>query len=508
MDARESLLVDLSQWLGRVQQYSPTHPMSAQMGEKTLASLGRALAVESPLAFGVLKEDVLVGENPAKHPTIKNRLAPHLHERGVLVLGMQPQNVFDKGGLARLARERGVGHVQIDEIAHELTSEEREAQRRRKKLGDFFAEMLRNMLARRDGDAGELGEHLAEMLEHPEIAVSILEADAAGIAEAAAGLALMTRQEEARSRTELGPKLRDVLLRLAPASRDRMLLGLPSLLGEFRAALAWAVEGLEPEQLARLFLPSIRAHATDLDATLYAAGAAVAHDGRRLSALRCAGRLLFDLPAEDAAAAEVLAALAAPVPDYDSYRRERECLREPAARARAARTAMPAPSGAAAEFDGRRAVEEVIALAKATRSFDRFAARLPPVAGRYAASGAVDGAIGVVGGLARAGAEGALREACVSSAAAILADLDRKSAAATPAEIDESSALVRHFVAHAPVAVLGRLDVSESRKMRRMLLDALPAAGASLLPELVVRLRSSSWFVVRNGVGLLARCGG
>src|SRR6185312_16459754 len=278
MDARESLLVDLSQWLGRVQQYSPTHPMSAQMGEKTLASLGRALAVESPLAFGVLKEDVLVGENPAKHPTIKNRLAPHLHERGVLVLrfipgatleelqsfvvllGMQPQNVFDKGGLARLARERGVGHVQIDEIAHELTSEEREAQRRRKKLGDFFAEMLRNMLARRDGDAGELGEHLAEMLEHPEIAVSILEADAAGIAEAAAGLALMTRQEEARSRTELGPKLRDVLLRLAPASRDRMLLGLPSLLGEFRAALAWAVEGLEPEQLARLFLPSIRAH--------------------------------------------------------------------------------------------------------------------------------------------------------------------------------------------------------------------------------------------------------
>jgi hypothetical protein len=60
----------------------------------------------------------------------------------------------------------------------------------------------------------------------------------------------------------------------------------------------------------------------------------------------------------------------------------------------------------------------------------------------------------------------------------------------------------------APGAVLDRLDESENRKMRRILLDALSRAGHGLLPLIRPRLASDRWYVVRNAVVLLARLGG
>lgn len=532
-EARERLLVLLSQWLGRILQYSPSHPACAELGRRTHEALAPALAEESPLAFGVLREDVLIGDAPARHPAVRARLGPSLHERGVLVLRVLPgatavelgalltlltqqaESLFDAGGLARLLLEKGATHLQVDEIAHDITNEEREAQRRRKRVRDFFKEMLRDMLASR-ATAGALGEHVAEMLEHPEVVVAVLEEDAAGVSEAAAGFALMVRQEQERSGAELAPKVHDVLLRLAPRSRGRVLLDLPALVGDFRQALAWALGDIEPDGLARMFFPAVRAHATDLDGALYAMGIAVPHDGRRLSALRRAGLTLFDLPADDAAATDALRALSRAVADYDSYRRERECLREAATRALALRTAAAPPGEpAVAAFTGADPVHEVVTLTARTRGFDRFCKRLPYVAAAWAAAGDTGAAIGLVTGLAAAAAPpwtDVARETAagvaIAAGPAILADLDERSAAASATELEEMVAIVRPIATHAPAAALDRLDVSESRKMRRLLLDALAGVGPPLLPLLAARLRSTSWFVVRNAVLLAAKCGG
>jgi hypothetical protein len=64
------------------------------------------------------------------------------------------------------------------------------------------------------------------------------------------------------------------------------------------------------------------------------------------------------------------------------------------------------------------------------------------------------------------------------------------------------------LVTTAPAAVLDRLDVSESRIFRRILLDALAGAGPAILPLARPRLRSREWFIVRNAVLIVARCGG
>ena len=77
----ELFLVDVAQWLARVMQYSATHPSCARYGERTLASLERALHASSPLTFTILKDGILMGEVPATHRAVSTRLAPHLHAR-------------------------------------------------------------------------------------------------------------------------------------------------------------------------------------------------------------------------------------------------------------------------------------------------------------------------------------------------------------------------------------------------------------------------------------------
>jgi hypothetical protein len=56
--------------------------------------------------------------------------------------------------------------------------------------------------------------------------------------------------------------------------------------------------------------------------------------------------------------------------------------------------------------------------------------------------------------------------------------------------------------------VLGQLEHSESRKMRRILIDALSVVGPPLLPLVREKLTSTSWFMVRNALVLLPRVGG
>jgi hypothetical protein len=153
------------------------------------------------------------------------------------------QKTFDGGGLVRLLTDRRVMHVQISELAHDISDEEREDHRRRKELRSFFSEMLQNLLARRAGGQpiGDqpIGDQLTELLEHPETAVAILEDESRRrMAEGLAALALMVQQEERRTGVELAPKLRRVMLTLSPESREQVVVGFPPLVGEFRAALA------------------------------------------------------------------------------------------------------------------------------------------------------------------------------------------------------------------------------------------------------------------------------
>jgi hypothetical protein len=541
-------LVDLSQWVARTLQYSAKHPACRQLAERTHATMTLALAEASPLVVGVLKDDVLVGGVSSRHPAIRTRIGPCLHERGVMVLRLlhgvtlaeltslveiltlPAQTVFDRGGVLRIAMDAGLARVQVEELAHDVTAEEREAQRRRAKLRSFFKEILLSLLARRVVDE-RIAAHLVELLEHPDIAVMILEEDPAMLAEAAAGLALVTRQEEKRSGLALADKLRVVLLVLSPRSRDRLVLGFPTLVDELRAALAWAFDGFTEPELARMAGPAVRAHASELDVVLYALSAAVPHEGTRMSALRWLGMSFFDWPADDAPGGEALVAIAEPVAEYASFRPERLVLGAAAeqvlaARGVLARIAPAQPAGsippepddeenAVRAFDGRRPVAEVIGIATRTRSFDRFCEGLPAAADALLGDGSTSGVIGILRGLAgvtvpawREATATALSRVAAASAPRVLGDLDQESSTLEGSALEELAQVARLLAAVAPAAVLDRLDASENRKMRRILLDALPQTGPAVLPLVRTRLQSDRWYVVRNAVLLLARIGG
>lgn len=532
---REQVLVDLSLWVARILQYSPDHPACAPLGERMHRTVTQALATTSPLAYGVLKDEILIDGAPGKHPVLRTRVAPMLHARGVLMLRfaqgvtreelthlahlltLSEQTIFDRGGLGQLAVERQIGRIQLEAIAHEISAEERAAQARRTSFRRFFDEMLRTTLSRRKPDAA-LAERILELLDHPEIAVTILEEGTVGIAEAAAGLALIAQQEEERTGEPVTAKVPPVLLSLAPASRVRLVLGFPPLAGDFRRALARVFDRMTERELARIALPSVRAHASELDTVLYALSSAVPHDGTRYSVLRLVSSALFDLGAEDALAPDVLSLLSQPVPEHDSFRRERECLREPAERALARRHGVAArmrslPPEDPGPYDGSRSIVDVIHIATRTRTFDRFCHRLvaaAPNIGRDGALGALRALSQVAAhhpttGTRQIAAEGQRGVARIV-APEVLADLEGK--ADESHESPQFVAMIALLADHAPAAVLDRLDITESRTFRRVMLDALAGSSADLLPFVRPRLQSSKWYVVRNAVMLIPRARG
>jgi hypothetical protein len=508
-------------------QYTPDHPACTAHAERTARAMAKAQEVESPITYGVLRDDVTNGDAPLKHAAIRTRIGPVLHARGVLVLriaagvtvrdlgaflellALPAQTIFDRGGIAALVAERSIAKVQVDEIAHDVTAEELEARRRRQKLAAFFKEMLRNMLARRE--LPSLTEHIAELLEHPAIAASILEADAAGLVEAAAGLVLMVNEEGTRSGKDLSPGVRNVLLALGPRSRDKLLLGIPSLVGEFRAALIGALDGMTGDELTRMLFPSVRKNAADLDATLYAVSVTLPHDGTRFSVLRRTALHLFDLPSDEPENADAIAALVREIPEQDSSRKEREALRAAAQRALSLRELpLGAPNATSAPFDAERPLMELVAMTTQTGTFGRFCEWLPDLALLQD----TNGILGILRGLGTASehqadaAREAARKIALAVADRVLVDLDERAITAEGAHLEKIASTVRLLAVHATSSSMAHLDASSNRKMRRLLLDALPSAGPALLPHAVARLRASSWFVVRNAVLLIARARG
>jgi hypothetical protein len=539
-------LLELAQWLARVQQYSASHPACAQLGERMHRALGRSLSIEAPLSVDVLKDGISIEDTPVAHPAVRNRLASHLHERGVLVLRflsgasvpeltvlievltLPVQSTFDRGGVRRLVGERGVSRIQIEEIAHDISNDERAAQRTRSRLRSRFADVLRLLVAQRSIQ-GLTGQELNELLDHPDIAVTILEEDQLGVAEAFAGLCMMVRDEERATGTELYPKLRLILMALSPPSHDRLLLGLPPLVGEFREALAWAFDGLAEGELARITLASFRSHAAALDVTLYALAVVAPHNGRRLSTLRRVALHFYDLPLDDTSASDLITACAmSSTEDADSYWRERECLSGHAMRVLVGRglfasqsTGSIAPPSAEEmerdqAVDQRRVMSELVMMASRTRRFEQLCMKLPQSAVTLARAGSTQSVLGILDGLRSVGrpemqplARQTLRAVVSPTVASqLLADVDATSAASEGASLDDVTLTVRLLTALAPDVVFEQLEISESRKMRRILLEALSAAGTGLLPLVRQKLHAASWFVVRNALVLLPRVGG
>lgn len=108
----------------------------------------------------------------------------------------------------------------------------------------------------------------------------------------------------------------------------------------------------------------------------------------------------------------------------------------------------------------------------------------------------------------REAALGALGRVAAASAPRVLAQLDAESGTLEGSALEELAQVSRLLASLAPDAVLDRLDTSDNRKMRRILLDALPRSGPAILPLVRTRLMSDRWYVVRNAVLLLARIGG
>ena len=538
-------LFELAQWLARVQQYSASHPACAQLGERTHAALLRSLAAASPLVVDIQNDGMSIDGVPVTHAAVTSRLAPYMHERGVLVTRFLPgvtleeltsfielltlpvQTTFDRGGVRALANERGLSRVQLEEIAHEFSTDERHAQKRRERLRSRFGDVLRQLIGQRTIH-GLSGSELLELIDHPEVAVNILEEDQLGIADAIASLCWMVREEEKLTGKELYPKLKEIVLTLSPVSHDRVLIGLPMLVGDFRESLIWALDRLDEGELARLALASFRTHAAQLDITLYALAVAVPHDGRRISTLRRVALLFFDLPSDDPSSTELITACAMNMGDVDSYWRERDCLsknamsvllRRGALSKVAARSEAPAGAGALSRDyagDARRVMRELVRMSSRTRRFPQLCAKLPEAAVTLARAGASESVLGIVEGLQSA-TRPEVKELAVATlrsvvspavASNLLAGTDATSEHLEGSQLDDIIRLVRLLTALAPSVVFEQLEASESRKMRRIFIESLSAVGPRLLPLVRQKLYSTSWFVVRNALMILPRCGG
>lgn len=532
---------ELAQWLARVQQYSANHPACAQLGERTQRALSRSLLLEAPLTVDVAKDGMSIAGAQVTHAAVRTRLAPHLHERGVLILRFLPgasveeltalielftlpvQSTFDRGGLRALVHERGVARIQIEEIAHEISADERTAQRTRERLRTHFADSLKNLLAKRS-IRGLTGAELLELLDHPDLAVAVLEEDPLGIAEALAGLCLMVREEEQATGAVLYPKLRTIILALSPPSHDRALLGLPPLVGDFRSALVWGFDGLDDGQLATVVLASLRSHAGAIDVTLYALSVIVPHDGRRIATLRRVSLYFYDLPGDDLSATELVTVCALDAGEIDSYAREREVLQTHAMRALNRRGSFAKQSvppaalpGAARDYvgDSRRVMSELVKMASRTRRFEQLCAKLPAAALTLSRAGSKEGVLGIVDGLRSVKRPETLElvretvKTVLSPTVAghLLADVDADTAEIEGPALDELIVTVRMLTAYAPAVVFEQLEASESRKMRRIFIEALTAAGPRILPLVRGKLHSGSWFVVRNAIVVLSRIG-
>lgn len=538
-------MVELSRWISRALQYSPKHPLSAQLAVRTHQALTLALRDWTPIEVGVLRDKMTIGQTPARHPALLTRLAPYLHERGVLVLRIvdgvtvdelsslvetlaaPAAEIFSAGGMRALLSDRHVAHVQVDEVAHELTVEDRERIRKEQSLRELFREMLMRLLS--SGQVPpDIGAHIAELAEHPDLAVRVIQSEPhVNLAEAVAAFTMILLQEEMRRGEALLEKMGPVLMHLAPESRERVLLGFPHLVGDFRQALASAFDVLGEVEMARFVFPSVRTHGADLDAPLYALGVAATSEERRGEVARRLAGLLYDLNLDEQPSMDLLRTLAAHGGEAASFASERALLAEAARRILGTRVPLhrhgedellDARAFGARELEvlAQRAAYDVVVRSARMVDFDKFCMQLPSTARSLMSEERAPAIAGVLLGLAAvteprwaelaAKTLGQIARSGVSALA--LRAAERLAGRGDDAHIDDVLMLARLLATHNAEPVLDLLEQSESRRLRRALLDVLLSVGDRLLPSVQTRLQSSQWYVTRNMIILHTRLGG
>ncbi len=526
--------MDLARWLARARQYSAAHPSCAALADETYASLSRALAARAPLEYTILRDDAQAWGVPAVDPTVRTRVAPFLHARGARLLRFSagiskaelatlvdvllppPQKIASGGGLAHIARERGVSRVQIDEIDGGVDDAEKQEERRREEMKRFFADAARAVAAGRTPSIAR-GD-LAALLERAEVAAGIVEEEArGGVAEGVAVLALLARAFGGPDAPgEIGRALRA----LSQSAKERTLLGLPALPFEQRAELVRALAELGDEDLARFALPALRASAGEPTTLLDALGIVVPRDRARLSVARRLARLLCDVPEPEAT--RLLAELGRPTPEFHSFRAERAVLGDAARRAIAIRRPLAALRSAAARTATKVTVEhgrvfsDLVAASADAPDFAAFCARLPEAARGLEASGDGAATVGLLRGLgatpgaadvgspAAAALEGILRPENIPE---LLPALDAAVANADERALAELGVAARRIAIEATELACAHLETTDNRKMRLLLLTALPSAGAALVPLLRKHLKSAKPDVVRTFVQLGVKAG-
>ncbi len=542
----EQAMIELTRWLTRTMQYSARHPLSVELAAQTHATLLRALRERSPLEVGVLRDKLTIGPTPARNPALLTRLAPHLHERGVLVLrfiegvavpelaalievlARPPGETFSTGGVRAMLVDRHVAHVQVDEIAHELSVEDRERIRAEERARELFREMLMRLLSNGVVPA-EIGAHIAALADHPDLAVRVIQSEPhVNLAEAVAAFTLILIEEEKRRGEALLEKMGPVLLQLSPASRERVLLGFPSLLGDLRTALAAAFDVLDEGGLARFAFHAVRTHAADLEGTLYALGVIAPHEERRAVCARRLAGMLYDLSLDEADVPGVLQALGEQdVEDAASFASERTALAEAARRILATRAPLHrrgedelldarAFAPVALEQLALQTAHDLVIRSARMVDFDRFCERLPQAARSLSGEERAPAIAGILLGLSSV-TEPRWAELAVKSltqitrsgvSASAVRAAERLAGTGEDATIDHVVTLARLVGAHNAEPVLDLLERATSRKMRRALIDVLASTGEDLLPSVQTRMQSSQWFVTRNMIILHTRLGG
>lgn len=543
----EQALIELSRWISRAIQYSPGHALCAQLATRTHEALVRALDV-GLLEVGILKDRMTVGQTPTTHPILQTRLGPHLHERGVVlirfahgvavhelsslveVLTLPAPEIFGKGGLRTLLRDRRVAHVQVDEIAHELSTEDRERIRREESMRELFREMLMRLLAR-GGISAEMAAHIVELADHPDLAVRVIQCDPhVNLAEAVAGFALILLQEEQRRGEALLEKMGPILMQFAGESRDKILHGFPPLVGDFRHALGLSLAVLDEARLASFVFPSLRTRARDLEPTFYAFGLAAPDAEMRMTVARHLAGMLYDLSLEERATRELLATLAVRRDDIVSFALERAAIASAASRILSTRIPLhrqgedelvdaKAFSPVTLERLALDTARDVVVRSSRMVDFDRFGASLNAATRTLSGTERSPAIAGILIGLAavqeprwKTQTADALARVAKSgvSASALQAAERLASAGRAPGEehVEEVLALSSIIAPYNAEPVLDLLERSSSRKLRRSLIDVLAGAGGELLTSVRSRLGSSQWFVTRNMVVLHARLGG
>lgn len=539
--AVDRALVELTQWLGRAAQYSIEHPAVREFGRTVHGRLVIALNLCGPLDIGVLKEALTVREEELPSALLRNRTAPYLHERGAVllrfspgvtfeelatfvgILAMNPHDIYDAGGLRVLMSRRGVSQITVEEITHEITTEEIAEERRQRKLRDLFKDTLAALLAGHRIEELDYRD-LLELLHKPDVAARIIESETAdGTAEALAGLALIALQEEIKTGQPMGAQVIKVLHELGTEARARVFAGFVRLVGAFREALGQIFDDMDEPALAGFLFSALRAPERDIDSFFYILSQVIPDETRRRAVLRRLGARLYDLPFEEGRALGLVMSLTRQVDPQDAFAADRDLIGRAARdiarmrfplRARNETVRIPEERFAPDVLDrlDHRLSATLLSFGSRLVDFQQHVEKLPRLAESLAGTRRGGALAGLFQGVVQIRdprwkllMDDTIAKLAATSAAAAVAQEIEKFAGAYKQHGEALAPMLQVIAQHHAGALIELLEKSPNRDTRVLLLDVLPAAGASLLPYLRDRMRHRDWFVVRNMVILMRR---